>query len=315
MIKGIKLKVLSCVLMCAFVTMITNAVLAVDTEILKTADKYFIYLSGENDVFEYYIEPVTSSVTEDTTLYNNISLLDANGNNIAVLDISSVTEDSMDMWYRFKNEKGTKLTLDFNRALTEADVIHATSITNKIDVEKAESIITTEIINNESTEVTRGAFKIVDAKLDEYTYKYYISKISTEDDIALKNLAMDSVNLNGTFEILQYTRKLKELVNEITKNIEVTDYSETVDGIIVQPKELEDKEEIVIWLVKEENGEVKETDFQFVTCTRVEKGKRAMVTVTLPQTYDNIVLFVVVAVSTVLLVFVLIRRKQLKENK
>lgn len=316
MMKGKTLKVLSCVLMCAFVTLITSAIYAVDTEILKTEDNYLIYLSGVGDVFEYYVEPTGSNSVENVALYTNISSLDAAMNNIAVLSIDSVgTSDTLDLWYRLKNGTGTKATIDFTKSVTEEDVNKATTITSVIDVEPSDSIITTEMINGESTEVTRGTFKILNADLDNYTYKYYVSKELTADMVALKNLALTSVNLNGTFEVLRYTRQLKDLTIKITSDIELASYSQTLDGVIEQPQDSKDKEEIIIWLVKEKDGKVEETDLQFVTCTRVEKGKRGMVAVKLPTTNDNITLFVVLAVSVCLLVFVLVRRSMLKGNK
>ena len=315
MLKGMNLKVLSCVLMCAFVTLITSAVYAVDTEILITEDNYLIYLSGVDEVFEYYVEPAGDSV-EDPASYTNISSLDSANNNIAVLSKNRVGNiDALDFWYRLKNGSGTKTTLDFTKAVTEGDVKIAATITNVIDIEPSDSIVTTEIINGESTEVTRGTFKIVDADLDNYTYKYYISKVLTDDLVALRDIAANSVNLNSTFEILRYTRQLKEAISKNVPNTEEVNFSQTEDGIIEQPQVSKDKEEIVIWLVKEKDGEVEETDLQFVTCTRVEKGKKGMVTVTLPKTNDNIILFVVLAVNVCLLVFVLIRRSKLKENK
>lgn len=317
--KSINFKVLSCALFFTFFILFTNVGFAVDSEILQTGENYLIYIFGVEDVFEYYTQPAGSSDIEEPTLYTSISSLDsaeANANNIAVLNVASIGNvDSLDLWYRYKGKSGEKVELDFTKAVTQEDLDVVKSLTNVIDIEIDEPIVNTQIISGESTEVTIGAFKIINPDLDNYTYKYYISKVQSEDEIALRKLAEESASIDSMYEALTYARNLKSLAGKVAANLDYTQFIETVDGRIVQPQESKDKEEVIIWLAREKDGNVDEMDMQFVTCTRIEKGQKVIVPVVLPTTYDNIALIVILVVSVAALVFVVIRKNKLKGNK
>lgn len=288
----------------------------------KSGNKYLIYISGHMNLQFEFAFSNDQGANKETLGYKS-SILDSTSeeNNVAYIDnslYSAYFSGKTYLWARDLSGKyfAEGVEIDLSKAIEESNVNLINNLTKIIKVDTKNTITTSEVVNE--VKVTKTVGK-VDA-LEEGTTYYQLVKLPASEEHnefmkTAEKIANDKIE-NNMYAKLEVANKFSNYYNKLVPNVDDAKWIKVNNNTILQPEESHDGEQYILWLKTEKNGENK-IDVQFLTCFEDYKPEviSEKITTKLPVTYDNPILFIILAVLVVALVVVLILRNKTEKIK
>ena len=333
-----------------FIAIVPIAVFATneDISIVSTINEdakqeYTIYIkemSTQN--FKYAFTNIENADPNGIDLSYINSVPDLGGNQAAFLDAVtyeklSENNNTIYMWAKITDQEGNeelvleKVQLDLTQALTDESLEQVETLTERIEVEIADSQDDTTTIRNENVDgvdevANVGYVKIADDDQNA-TYYYNMVKLPSENQ-QYNQLNTLVEQLNGEYNELDMYSKVQmatEFNNLFAAVTDSAEWTEVENMTINQDEESEAGDKYIVLLrkvAKVDGEDVTTLDVQFLTADDdyepnvIIEEVVTQETTRLPITYDNIALFVVLGIIVVLVVLVFIRMKKLnKQNE
>lgn len=340
----ISIKLLSVLAIALFIAIIPIAVFAtnedisiVETKNSESKQEYTIYIKGiSTQNFKYAFTNIKNADPEGMDLSYINSISDLGGNQVAFLDATtyeklSKNNETIYMWAKIKDEKGNEnlilknIQLDLSKSLTEEKLNQVETLTQRINVEIADSQEDTTTVQNENIDgidivKNVGYVKILDDD-KKATYYYEMVKFpSTDEYNKIKKLA-DQLNAEynekDMYEKVQIATELNKTFETVTNQAK---WEQVKDMIIKQDENSEAGDQYIVLLKKvSENGN-ETLDVQFLTAEDnyepnvIIEEVVTQETTKLPITYDSIALFVILGIIVILAVIVFIRMKKINKK-
>ena len=288
----------------------------------KSGNEYLIYISGHMNLQFEFAFSNDQGVNKETLGYKS-SILDSTSeeNNVAYIDnslYSAYFSGKTYLWARDLSGKyfAEKVEVDLSKAIEESNVNLINNLTKIIKVDTKNTITTSEVVNEVKVTKTVGKVDV----LEEGTTYYQLVKLPASEEHnefmkTAEKIANDKIE-NNMYAKLEVANKFSNYYNKLVPNVDDAKWIKVNNNTILQPEESHDGEQYILWLKTEKNGENK-IDVQFLTCFEDYKPEviSEKITTKLPVTYDNPILFIILAVLVVALVVVLILRKKTEKIK
>ena len=290
--------------------------------IKKSGNEYLIYISEHMDSqFEFAFS--NDQGADKETLGYKSSILDSTSekNNVAYIDNSLYTtyfSGKTYFWARDLSGKyfAEKVEVDLSKAIEESNVNLINNLTKIIKVDTKNTITTSEVVNEVKVTKTVGKVDV----LEEGTTYYQLVKLPASEDYnefmkTAEKIANDKIE-NNMYAKLEVANKFSNYYNRLVPDIDDANWIKVNNNTILQPEESHNGEQYILWLKTENNRENK-IDVQFLTCFEDYKPEviSEKITTKLPVTYDNPILFIILAVLVVAFVVVLILRNKSEKTK
>lgn len=290
--------------------------------IKKSGNEYLIYISEHMDLqFEFAFS--NDQGADKETLGYKSSILDSTSekNNVAYIDNSLYTtyfSGKTYFWARDLSGKyfAEKVEVDLSKAIEESNVNLINNLTKIIKVDTKNTITTSEVVNEVKVTKTVGKVDV----LEEGTTYYQLVKLPASEDYnefmkTAEKIANDKIE-NNMYAKLEVANKFSNYYNRLVPDIDDANWIKVNNNTILQPEESHNGEQYILWLKTENNRENK-IDVQFLTCFEDYKPEviSEKITTKLPVTYDNPILFIILAVLVVAFVVVLILRNKSEKTK
>lgn len=290
--------------------------------IKKSGTEYLIYISEHMDSqFEFAFS--NDQGADKETLGYKSSILDSTSekNNVAYIDNSLYTtyfSGKTYFWARDLSGKyfAEKVEVDLSKAIEESNVNLINNLTKIIKVDTKNTITTSEVVNEVKVTKTVGKVDV----LEEGTTYYQLVKLPASEDYnefmkTAEKIANDKIE-NNMYAKLKVANKFSNYYNRLVPDIDDANWIKVNNNTILQPEESHNGEQYILWLKTENNRENK-IDVQFLTCFEDYKPEviSEKITTKLPVTYDNPILFIILAVLVVAFVVVLILRNKSEKTK
>lgn len=288
----------------------------------KSGNEYLIYISGHMNLQFEFAFSNDQGVNKETLGYKS-SILDSTSeeNNVAYIDnslYSAYFSGKTYLWARDLSGKyfAEGVEIDLSKAIEESNVNLINNLTKIIKVDTKNTITTSEVVNEVKVTKTVGKVDV----LEEGTTYYQLVKLPASEEHnefmkTAEKIANDKIE-NNMYAKLEVANKFSNYYNKLVPNVDDAKWIKVNNNTILQPEESHDGEQYILWLKTEKNGENK-IDVQFLTCFEDYKPEviSEKITTKLPVTYDNPILFIILAVLVVALVVVLILRKKTEKIK
>lgn len=283
--------------------------------VLKTSEnEYRIYSEKYLGKSFYYAFSDTEEVAESSLNFIT-SKQDTDGNQIAEL---KTTSEEAYMWTKESIDAKAEVTkVDLKDSMTKESVEGIQTVTKRISVDATQTATETteegDIIKN----VTTGILKITDTANAKFYYQTTLLTKETTDYNRLMELTKQAQGELNNYQRIKLAQEYEELFTKLTSQ---ANWTEVVDKTIKQPANANDGEQYVVLLRKVENGNTT-YDAQFLTSSKqtkqevVEKVVSTTKNTELPVTYDNPILFVVLAITVALLVIIGIKIAKARKNE
>lgn len=316
--KNCKIKILSILIIFSIMMLpILTVANAANEEIavLKTSEnEYRIYSEKYLGKSFYYAFSDTEEVAESSLNFIT-SKQDTDGNQIAEL---KTTSEEAYMWTKESIDAKAEVTkVDLKDSMTKESVEGIQTVTKRISVDATQTATETteegDIIKN----VTTGILKITDTANAKFYYQTTLLTEETTDYNRLMELTKQAQGELNNYQRIKLAQEYEELFTKLTSQ---ANWTEVVDKTIKQPVNANDGEQYVVLLRKVENGNTT-YDAQFLTSSKqtkqevVEKVVSTTKNTELPVTYDNPILFVVLAITVALLVIIGIKIAKARKNE
>ena len=290
--------------------------------IKKSGNEYLIYISEHMDSqFEFAFS--NDQGADKETLGYKSSILDSTSekNNVAYIDNSLYTtyfSGKTYFWARDLSGKyfAEKVEVDLSKAIEESNVNLINNLTKIIKVDTKNTITTSEVANEVKVTKTVGKVDV----LEEGTTYYQLVKLPASEEYnefmkTAEKIANDKIE-NNMYAKLEVANKFSNYYNRLVPDIDDANWIKVNNNTILQPEESHNGEQYILWLKTENNRENK-IDVQFLTCFEDYKPEviSEKITTKLPVTYDNPILFIILAVLVVAFVVVLILRNKSEKTK
>ena len=288
----------------------------------KSGNKYLIYISGHMNLQFEFAFSNDQGANKETLGYKS-SILDSTSeeNNVAYIDnslYSAYFSGKTYLWARDLSGKyfAEGVEIDLSKAIEESNVNLINNLTKIIKVDTKNTITTSEVVNEVKVTKTVGKVDV----LEEGTTYYQLVKLPASEEHnefmkTAEKIANDKIE-NNMYAKLEVANKFSNYYNKLVPNVDDAKWIKVNNNTILQPEESHDGEQYILWLKTEKNGENK-IDVQFLTCLEDYKPEviSEKITTKLPVTYDNPILFIILAVLVVALVVVLILRNKTEKIK
>lgn len=291
--------------------------------IKKSGNEYLIYISEHmGSQFEFAFS--NDQGADKETLGYKSSILDSTSekNNVAYIDNSLYTtyfSGKTYFWARDLSGKyfAEKVEVDLSKAIEESNVNLINNLTKIIKVDTKNTITTSEVVNEVKVTKTVGKVDV----LEEGTTYYQLVKLPASEEYnefmkTAEKIANDKIE-NNMYAKLEVANKFSNYYNRLVPDIDDANWIKVNNNNnILQPEESHNGEQYILWLKTENNRENK-IDVQFLTCFEDYKPEviSEKITTKLPVTYDNPILFIILAVLVVAFVVVLILRNKSEKAK
>lgn len=290
--------------------------------IKKSGNEYLIYISEHmGSQFEFAFS--NDQGADKETLGYKSSILDSTSkkNNVAYIDNSLYTtyfSGKTYFWARDLSGKyfAEKVEVDLSKAIEESNVNLINNLTKIIKVDTKNTITTSEVVNEVKVTKTVGKVDV----LEEGTTYYQLVKLPASEEYnefmkTAEKIANDKIE-NNMYAKLEVANKFSNYYNRLVPDIDDANWIKVNNNTILQPEESHNGEQYILWLKTENNRENK-IDVQFLTCFEDYKPEviSEKITTKLPVTYDNPILFIILAVLVVAFVVVLILRNKSEKAK
>lgn len=288
----------------------------------KSGNEYLIYISGHMNLQFEFAFSNDQGVNKETLGYKS-SILDSTSeeNNVAYIDnslYSAYFSGKTYLWARDLSGKyfAEGVEIDLSKAIEESNVNLINNLTKIIKVDTKNTITTSEVVNEVKVTKTVGKVDV----LEEGTTYYQLVKLPASEEHnefmkTAEKISNDKIE-NNMYAKLEVANKFSNYYNKLVPNVDDAKWIKVNNNTILQPEESHDGEQYILWLKTEKNGENK-IDVQFLTCFEDYKPEviSEKITTKLPVTYDNPILFIILAVLVVALVVVLILRNKTEKIK
>ena len=288
----------------------------------KSGNKYLIYISGHMNLQFEFAFSNDQGANKETLGYKS-SILDSTSeeNNVAYIDnslYSAYFSGKTYLWARDLSGKyfAEGVEIDLSKAIEESNVNLINNLTKIIKVDTKNTITTSEVVNEVKVTKTVGKVDV----LEEGTTYYQLVKLPASEEHnefmkTAEKIANDKIE-NNMYAKLEVANKFSNYYNKLVPNVDDAKWIKVNNNTILQPEESHDGEQYILWLKTEKNGENK-IDVQFLRCFEDYKPEviSEKITTKLPVTYDNPILFIILAVLVVALVVVLILRNKTEKIK
>lgn len=288
----------------------------------KSGNKYLIYISGHMNLQFEFAFSNDQGANKETLGYKS-SILDSTSeeNNVAYIDnslYSAYFSGKTYLWARDLSGKyfAEGVEIDLSKAIEESNVNLINNLTKIIKVDTKNTITTSEVVNEVKVTKTVGKVDV----LEEGTTYYQLVKLPASEEHnefmkTAEKIANDKIE-NNMYAKLEVANKFSNYYNKLVPNVDDAKWIKVNNNTILQPEKSHDGEQYILWLKTEKNGENK-IDVQFLTCFEDYKPEviSEKITTKLPVTYDNPILFIILAVLVVALVVVLILRNKTEKIK
>lgn len=290
--------------------------------IKKSGNEYLIYISEHmGSQFEFAFS--NDQGADKETLGYKSSILDSTSekNNVAYIDNSLYTtyfSGKTYFWARDLSGKyfAEKVEVDLSKAIEESNVNLINNLTKIIKADTKNTITTSEVVNEVKVTKTVGKVDV----LEEGTTYYQLVKLPASEEYnefmkTAEKIANDKIE-NNMYAKLEVANKFSNYYNRLVPDIDDANWIKVNNNTILQPEESHNGEQYILWLKTENNRENK-IDVQFLTCFEDYKPEviSEKITTKLPVTYDNPILFIILAVLVVAFVVVLILRNKSEKAK
>ena len=317
--KPLKLKwVVTIIIILAITLGIQSMVLATNEEIqiLKKSDsEYILYLKNHMESeFEFsFSNDQPEDVVKENLRYRK-SGTDSieDGNHIVYIDSELYTtyfSKPTYLWARTLSGEyfAEGIEIDLNDFVTDEDVEFINNMTEVIEVDTTNTLVTEEEIDD--VKITRTIGKI-DIKEEGTIYYQIVNLPASEEYNEFMEIAETIANNqipSGFYERLEITNKFSKLYNQLVPEIEDANWIEVTDNTILQPEDSEEGEQYIVWLKNEQEGEETKIDVQFMTSFEDYKQEviNEQITTKLPVTYYNPILFILLAILVILFIALL----------
>lgn len=288
-----------------------------DISIVRVNDnRYIVYVQDLNETFQYGF---SDDETMEPTDYD-VSSLDSNGNNVAILDtnVFDYVETNSFIWIKSKeNEIVTTKKINLKDTLNYQNVVNINNITKRIEVTTDEYQKTISDSESKIKTVTTGKTVITDDSTKDYQYGLF--KLPDSD---LVNKLVEIVDKIKTFDeatdMYVTTTTYKEfdtLYNELVSNMA---WKDVEDMTILQPEDSVNGDRYLLVLRKLDGQTELLNDLQILTCKRDEdKGIDQVIqthevekAVKLPITGDNIILILGFGILIIALIVLFVLKKK-----
>lgn len=290
--------------------------------IKKSGNEYLIYISEHMDSQFEFAFSNDQGADKETFGYKS-SILDSTSekNNVAYIDNSLYTtyfSGKTYFWARDLSGKyfAEKVEVDLSKAIEESNVNLINNLTKIIKVDTKNTITTSEVVNEVKVTKTVGKVDV----LEEGTTYYQLVKLPASEEYnefmkTAEKIANDKIE-NNMYAKLEVANKFSNYYNRLVPDIDDANWIKVNNNTILQPEESHNGEQYILWLKTENNRENK-IDVQFLTCFEDYKPEviSEKITTKLPVTYDNPILFIILAVLVVAFVVVLILRNKSEKTK
>lgn len=331
-----KLILIAVVMIFTIITMVTSVDAKNERIEMITKDgEYIIYINGyERTSFKFTFSNEKLTEEEANEQLNFMSSADSNGQKVAYLNDTMDVYSSTTIYFYAKTLEGTAILtaepLDKSTALSSETLNQIENLTKNIAVETENTTQTIEDVDGVTTTKSFGQIDIVEEDTGAIYYYQIISLDGTESENAktlmqiIKNLDATLDNADDSMKMCTKIATMKQINEKFMNLIDEAKWSKVSNMQIIQPLTTADKEQYIVLIQKEEKEKQEIVyDVQFLTSEREDSEKyepeieEREVKVSLPVTYDSIILFVILAVIIVILAFVFIRIKMLekKENE
>lgn len=287
--------------------------------LVKSNDtSYIIYVENMQDTFKYMITEENIEPTEF-----DVSSLDANGNNVATLNISDFTDaSSLYLWIKDSDNNITNAAIDLTDYIGHDELLDMNTITKRISVDTDETKITETDENGKDVTVTVGKAVITDDS--DKSYEYCLIKEDSNEDAKELNEKIDLINsFDENTDMYKVVSTYKDLLRLYKKIYGESEFEKVENMEIIQPEDAKDGEKYILVLKKLDGDDEVASDIQILTSKRhFDEGVNQIVEketvqkpVKLPVTGDNILLisgFVLLIFALALLL--VLKKKVAKEN-
>ena len=303
-------------LLCLFVMVPLNAFAANANDLAMVkldANNYMIYVKDVKNTFRY-------TITDDTKNENlkfQVSSEDANGNNVALLNLEDINKNTkLYMIIKKDNGKNEIKPIDKNKYIDfeKLDILNNT--TKRIKVKTDEQKVTKKDSKEKEYTVTVNKVVLLD-KTKNYEYSLRKVEKNTNEEM-ISNLVNKVNSFNEKTEMYDIVNTYISLNNLYNELMQTSKFSKVNNFEVLQPEEAEKNEKYILLL---KDGE--KDDMQILTCERkhaegvkeIVESKKVKKAVKLPVTGDNVLLLIgfglVVILFTLLVVY---KKKQNSKN-
>lgn len=287
----------------------------------KNTEKYIIYIKDNlNTKFEFAFSNDKTADKNNALKYYDAETdsTETNANKVAFVNAETISLFTAPtyMWARIGTDYILEgVEIDLSKAINESDLQFASNITKTIKVDTTKTNTTEETVDGKKVTITTG--KVVLEETGNYSYML-IKEPTSEDYAKLTDLATRISKFNSETNMYTQIQVYSEFLNIFTMLApnESAEWTKVKENEILQPEDSEDGQKYILWL-KQEDGQTKIIDIQFLTSNKKYSEEKIMETITtkLPVTYDNNILLVVFAILVVAIVVVCIRIKMLNKKE
>ena len=303
-------------LLCLFVMVPLNAFAANANDLAMVkldANNYMIYVKDVKNTFRY-------TITDDTKNENlkfQVSSEDANGNNVALLNLEDINKNAkLYMIIKKDNGKNEIKPIDKNKYIDfeKLDILNNT--TKRIKVKTDEQKVTKKDSKEKEYTVTVNKVVLLD-KTKNYEYSLRKVEKNTNEEM-ISNLVNKVNSFNEKTEMYDIVNTYISLNNLYNELMQTSKFSKVNNFEVLQPEEAEKNDKYILLL---KDGQ--KDDMQILTCERkhaegvkeIVESKKVKKAVKLPVTGDNVLLLIgfglVVILFTLLVVY---KKKQNSKN-
>lgn len=283
--------------------------------LVKTENsKYIVYVENLNETFKYSV-----SKNDEEPVEYDVSSLDSNNNNVALIDLEILGQDTNNVYLWIKPSSGevVKKQIDLNDYIDFEDVSKINQLTHLISVRNDEQQET--ITDSESKTKTVITGKIVISDDNTKSYDCALLKLPSTDKVnKIVDLVEQINNFSENVDMYIVTTKYKEIIT-LYKDLARDLKFEKVENMeIMQPEDSLNGDRYLMFLRKLDGDRVIQEDIQILTCKRLEdEGQDKIVTqkevekaVKLPITGGNLFLICgFIALVVALIILLVIKKK------
>lgn len=286
----------------------------------KDTGDYIVYIKDNLDKeFEFaFSNDITADKNALTYYSAETDSTETNANKVAFVNAGTISLFTAPtyMWARIGTDYILEgVEIDLSKAINESNLQFASNITKTIKVDTTKTNTTEETVDGKKVTITTG--KVVLEETGNYSYML-IKEPTSEDYAKLTDLATRISKFNSETNMYTQIQVYSEFLNIFTMLApnESAEWTKVKENEILQPEDSEDGQKYILWL-KQEDGQTKIIDIQFLTSNKKYSEEKIMETITtkLPVTYDNNILLVVFAILVVAIVVVCIRIKMLNKKE
>lgn len=294
-----------------------------DIQIIKAENgDYIVYAKDliSSAGYQFAISDATGLNPDDLSLNYINSVTDKAGNQVALIEASTVTGKTETNIYI----DGTETKLNLKDAFSILDMEQVETTTQRIQTTLKTNIEQrNEEVNGIKYIETVGGMEISDENKSNCTYEYTSVKLPADKYSTLQEYAdelNEAYSSKNMYEKIEFAKKFNNLYKEL---IDSASWENVDNYLIKQPIDAQKDDKYIVLLKRTAENQQVDYDAKFMVSYREDEEekipartetKEIQETSKLPITGDSLLLFVALAVIVVALIIVFVRMKQLKNQ-